>query len=494
MGIPCCGEPDRGGGRGSASSWQAGRLRPFQRQFVAGATAPDVDTAALSLPRGNGKSWLAAHLLARALTPGDPLFVSGSEPVLLAGSLEQARIVFRFVRAALEPTGAYRWLDGATRCGATHTATGTRLRVISSNGKTAMGLVGVPVLVADEPACWETVGGELMHDAIQTAQGKPGSRLRAVYIGTLAPAAPGGWWPRMIAAGSTGSTFVQSLQGDGDSWDRWQTIRRCNPLTAISPQFRAKLLEERDAARRDSRLRARFLSYRLNLPSADESKVLLTVPEWRRVCARDVPAVEGRPVVGVDLGGGRSWSAAVAVWPSGRTEAFAIAPGEPAIADQERRDHVPRRTYARLVESGRLAVAEGLRVPTVAAVVERALRWRPAGIICDRFRLGELLDATGGRVRVSPRVARWSDAAADIRALRKMALDGPLAVEPTSRGLVAASLAVAAVKSDDQGSTRLVKRDPNNSTGRDDVAAALVLAAGAHARRPGPRRVRIHAA
>ena len=35
------------------------RLRPFQREFMAGATRPGIDTAALSLPRGNGKSALA---------------------------------------------------------------------------------------------------------------------------------------------------------------------------------------------------------------------------------------------------------------------------------------------------------------------------------------------------------------------------------------------------------------------------------------------------
>ena len=53
-----------------------------------------------------------------------------------------------------------------------------------------------------------------------------------------------------------------------------------------------------------------------------------------------------------------------------------------------------------------------------------------------------------------------------------------------SRSLLAASLAVAAVKNDDQGSTRLVKRDTNN-TARDDVAAAFVLAAGLFERTSG---------
>ena len=467
-------------------------LRPFQRRFVASALAPGVDTAALSIPRGNGKSWLAAHLLTRCLTPGDDLHVPGAEYLLCAGSIEQARLCFRFTRSDLEPTGEYRFLDSATRIGITHKASNTRLRVLSSNGRTAMGIVGCPLLVADEPGSWEVVGGELMHDAIQTAQGKPGSALRVVYIGTLAPSRAG-WWHDLIRAGSTGSTHVTALQGDPDKWDRWPEIRRVNPLTAISAAFRRKLIEERDAARRDSRLRARFLSYRLNVPTGDESQMLLAVSDWQRVEARPVPERVGRPIVGVDLGGGRAWSAAVAIWRNGRIEAVAVAPGVPEIDAQERRDRVPRRTYGALVDSGALTVAAGKRVPPVSALVERVLTWCPEAIICDRFRLGELQDATAGRVRVVPRVARWSSAAEDIRALRRLALDGPLAVVPECRTLLRASLSAATVKTDDQGSVRLVKRGTNN-TARDDVAAALVLAAGAVSRVPARVRARLHVA
>ena len=148
-------------------------LRRFQKQFIRHALAPGVDTAALSLPRGNGKSFLAAHLLTRALTPTDKLFRPGTESVLGAASIEQARIVFRFVRDALEPTGEYRFNDSNTRIGIMHKATNTRLRVISSNGKTAMGLVNTPYAVLDEPGSFEVAGGQLMFDAISTAMGKP---------------------------------------------------------------------------------------------------------------------------------------------------------------------------------------------------------------------------------------------------------------------------------------------------------------------------------
>ena len=340
-------------------------LRPFQRRFVRAVESGRYDRCALSLPRGNGKSWLAGHLAVRALTPGDRLFAAGCESVLLAASLEQSRIVFRFIRAALEGDPAYRFQDSSTRVGVVHRPTNTRIRALGSNGKTAFGLgADTRFAIADEPGAWENAGGQLLADAIDTGLGKPDSRMMAIYIGTIAPASRG-WWPALIEGGSAGRTYVQSLAGDPDAWDRWPTIRRCNPLTAISRQFRAKLIEERDAARRDGRLRARFASYRLNLPTADPACVLLTVEDWKRTVGRGVPPREGRPVVGVDLGGGRAWSAAVAVWRNGRTEARAIAPGLPSLAEQERRDQVPRGTYTRLAEAGTLTTDGARRVPRV---------------------------------------------------------------------------------------------------------------------------------
>ena len=56
-----------------------------------------------------------------------------------------------------------------------------------------------------------------------------------------------------------------------------------------------------------------------------------------------------------------------------------------------------------------------------------------------------------------------------------------MSVEPASRDLLTASLAVAIVKTDDQGNVRLVRRSQHNKT-RDNVAATLVLAPGAFMR------------
>lgn len=427
------------------------------------------------------------------MRPGDPLHVPGSESLLVAGSLDQARFVWQQLVPMLTPAGDYRTVDSARRIAALHKPSGTRVRVISSKGKTAMGIVGCPLLIADEPGAWEVVGGQLMRDAIETAQGKPGSPLRVVYIGTLAPA-ESGWWTEMIDRGSHGSTYVQSLRGNPEKWDRWPEIRRCNPLVAVSAKFRRKLLEQRDKARTDSRRRAQFLSYRLNVPTADEAAVLLTVADWKMVKARPAPDRHGRPVVGVDLGQGRAWSADVAIWLNGRTEAATIAPGVPSLDAQERRDRVPSGTYRRLVDLGSLELADGLRVPPVALLVERAMRWHPRAIVCDRARYAELLDAVRGRCRVITRVSKWDESTADIRGFRMLALDGPLAVDRGSVALLQASLAAARVKSNDSGEVRLVKRDQHNNTSRDDCADAWVRAAGVVSRMPRPRPMRVHVA
>ena len=74
-----------------------------------------------------------------------------------------------------------------------------------------------------------------------------------------------------------------------------------------------------------------------------------------------------------------------------------------------------------------------------------------------------------------------------------MTADGPLAVEKDSRALLTASLGVAMVAVDDAGNVRMKKRGTNNQA-RDDVAAALVLAAGSWMRSPPVARRRMRSA
>ena len=110
----------------------------------------------------------------------------------------------------------------------------------------------------------------------------------------------------------------------------------------------------------------------------------------------------------------------------------------------------------------------------------------PVKTLCDRARFYQLKDCSRG-LKLEARVTRFFEASADIRALRKYAKDGPLAVEKDSRLLLTVSLTAAQVQNDDSGNTRMYKK--NNNVGRDDIAASAVLAAGEVERiaaRPAP--------
>ena len=114
-------------------------------------------------------------------------------------------------------------------------------------------------------------------------------------------------------------------------------------------------------------------------------------------------------------------------------------------------------TYAKLFDRGQLEIAEGLRVqpPGLLWDLIRESWGKPQLIVLDRFRLAEFQDAIGNKARLEPRVSRWSEASYDIRALRQMALDGPLAVDQDSQALLGTSLSQSMVKSDDQGTPAL---------------------------------------
>ena len=89
-----------------------------------------------------------------------------------------------------------------------------------------------------------------------------------------------------------------------------------------------------------------FLRYRMNInaPEVTHAQPLISEGEWGRVVSRPVPPAEGKPVIGVDLGGsigalGALRPAPLAEWQN--FEVWAVAPGVPSLADQEREDQVP---------------------------------------------------------------------------------------------------------------------------------------------------------
>ena len=463
-----------------------GGLLPFQSAFVSAVCRKErpPEIAGLSCPRGNGKSWLCGGLVARSLTPGDPLFEAGVENILVSSSTNQARIVLEFTRSFLADEDGYRWRND----GVVHLASRARVRIVSSDARRALGLgANVRIIIADEPGAWSPIQGRRLFDAMLTSLGK--RKTQIIVVGTLAPApltGPASWWPQFISAGSGDGRHVALLQADPDKWTDFQEVLRVNPVAAINSYLRRTLEREHAAALASERAARTFRQFRLNIPGEPvESQPLITTAEWERVCARPVQPCEGKPVIGVDLGGTRSWSAAAGVWPSGRIEAWAIAPGVPSLADQEREDQVTEGTYSELVRSGGLTVDECQHVPGVGRLLSRIWPWEPAAIVCDNYRAAELYEVVLGRgVRVIERARSGGEATSNIQSLRSLLLDSEAGVSEASRALLGAAFEQINLVIDTGGGTRVAKVDRKRS--RDDAAAALLLAAGEQARRPAP--------
>ena len=302
---------------------------PWQRRFVRGAFAPGVQSAALSVARGNGKTALLSGIAAATLD--GPLAVRRGETVIVASSFEQARIAFEhvvaFMGADLEDKGRWRVWDTAQQARVEDKQTGARVRCIGSDPRRAHGLAPVLVL-ADEPAQWPESTGERMVAALRTAAGKqPHSRF--VALGTR-PADETHWFAKMLAGGADYAQ-CHAARVDDPPFQR-RTWAKANPSMAHLSDLEVAIRREAEEARRDPAMLAAFEALRLNLGTEDaEVAVLLDVRTWR--AAEGEADRAGRPVWGVDLGTSAAQSAVAAFWPeTGRLECIAAFPAPPIFA------------------------------------------------------------------------------------------------------------------------------------------------------------------
>ena len=137
---------------------------------------------------------------------------AGADNKLLAGSFQQARVVFRLVRLRLARMSTDTRIV-TSRLKPCTRRPGTRLQVHGANAKTALGFLGARLIVVDEPGAVN----DAMWDAIVTSCGK--TQTTILCFGTIATSVepPGGV---ALSTGSVPGTHVTCLQGDPDTWDK----------------------------------------------------------------------------------------------------------------------------------------------------------------------------------------------------------------------------------------------------------------------------------
>ena len=466
---------------------------PWQSRFVRGAFAEGVQSAAMSLARGNGKTTLVAGIGAAALD--GPLAVPRGETVIVAASYQQGRIAFDHIAAfmgdKLHDRTGWRVQDSMQVASIENRETGARVRVIGSDPKRAHGLAPVLVL-ADEPSQWPSSTGERMVAALRTAAGKQ-PIFRFVALGTR-PASDDHWFAKMLAGGSD---YAQCHAAEPDDPKfRIGTWRKANPSLAHMPDLEAAIRAEVKHARQDPAMLPEFDALRLNLGTDDTATAgLLEAGTWTRIESEADRA--GPCCWGLDLGTSAAQSAIAAYWPeTGALDCVAAFPARPSLAERGLRDGVAG-LYSDMAKRGELIVTGGNAVDLGALLAEAMTRFgRPAALAADRWREAELRDALDKAgvpaAALSLRGQGYKDGGEDVRDFRRACLDGR--VVPVQSLLLRNAMGEARVVMDPAGNSKLAK---NNDGGRrvrarDDAAAAAILAVATGWRRGAqrPRRRR----
>lgn len=467
-------------------------LAPFQRQFVEGALAADATVAALSIGRGNAKTALSAGLaLGALLGEWDPQ--PRREIPIAARTRDQARVAWNFcvafARSLPDPIVRKLEFRRQPRFEIEYTGDGGGhiLRAIAADGKSALGMSPTFALL-DERGHWQADQGEALEHAILSALGKRSGR--ALIISTSAPndAHP---FSRWLDEEQVGVYRQEHRPAPGLPADDLDSLLIANPgaVAGIGASLEWLQAQARRAIARGGGTLTSFRLYNRNERVSGESRdLLLTVDEWLACETDDLFFAErsGPVVVGVDLGGSASMSAASFYWPeTGRLEAQGWFPSKPSLLDRGQVDGVGDR-YCQMNDRGELQTLGDHTVPVPAWLKEimQHVEGQPiAAIVADRYKqseLGEAIDKAGIRCAVVWRGQGFRDGGEDCERFRRACFDGRVRSRPSL--LLRSAFGDAVTLRDPANNLKLAKA---RSTGRIDAAAASVLAVAEGARMQG---------
>lgn len=466
------------------------KLAQFQKKFVRGALADGVQVAVLSIGRGNAKTALSAGIALGAVK-GEWDDQPRREVIIAARTRDQGRIAFDFVigfiRSLPEDEQELFTVRRSPRLEIEYSGGEGEhfIRVIAADGKSALGTAPTLILM-DERGHWAADQGDALEHALLSSLGKRGGR--ALIISTSAPddAHPFSVWLDEEQEGVYRQEHRPAPNMPPDDLD---SLKEANPgaVAGIGSSVEWLQGQARRAIARGGSTLTSFRLYNRNERVSGESRdVLLTVDEWLACEVTDVPERKGQVVIGVDLGGSASMTAAAFYWPeTGRLEALGTFPSKPGLLDRGQNDGVSGR-YEEMKQRGELSTLGAQTVPIapwLVKVVEHVEGEDIAAIVTDRYKqseLGEAIEKAGIRAPVIWRGFGFKDGGEDCERFRRAAFDGKVQTGPSL--LLKSAFADAITLRDPANNMKLAKA---RSMGRIDAASATVIAVAEGARMMG---------
>lgn len=218
----------------------------------------------------------------------------------------------------------------------------------------------------------------------------------------------------------------------------------------------------------------------MNLPGAPDREMLCTPSDWQRLIVPVLPERRGAVVVGLDLGGSASMTAAALFWPlSGRLECYGAFPNDPPLDERGVGDGCGG-LYCEMQARGELQVFPGKTTPVDQFLSTLASRIAGSDVACmaaDRFRKAEVLQVLENADigwSIDWRGQGWLDGSEDVRGAQKEIYEArPKTVENL---MLENAIAESAILRDPAGNPKL---DRAHRRGRIDAIQATVLALAA---------------
>ena len=464
----------------------SGRLRGrqfeipgWQREFLAAVFDPAVSEAWLSTARKNGKTGIIAALVLGFLDPSSPLCHATWRGLVvsLTGKLAaELRMQVEEIAAASGIRGVIGRRSPAP--GRIISTTGAKLDILAAD-KASGHAVGADLSIIDEAGLLAENQRPLWNAVRSSVSGRDGTVVGISVLGDS------DMFREALASAGEPGVHVQRYEAPRDcAVDDPAAWEAANPGlgTIKSRDYMAH------AASRAKRIPAEapgFRSLDLNQPLRPELEMLVDPDEGKEaveLVPERLPERSGRAWLGIDLGGSTSLTSAVAIWDTGRMEAWVAAPGAPDLLTRGRRDGAGD-LYLRAAQDGDLWTL-GDRVVDRRAFLTRVLPELPPDIIvgADRFGKSDLLDVLDG-MEWRPEIV-WrgmgasatADGSHDVRAFQAAIATSSFSIR--KHLMMRLGLSHAAIRRDGAGNPALDKR---KHSGRIDVVSAAVIAAGLRA-------------
>lgn len=447
------------------------RLGAWQQEFIREALADGITEAGLTVARKNGKTALTAAVVLAYLA--GPAARPDWRGLCTSLTADLALAMRNAVMETAAASGLEVELRRSPRPGQVIGPEGATVQFLSAD-RASGHAHGADLAIVDEAGLLaENQRG--LWAAMLSSTSARGGRLLAISILGDGPLM-GELRARRDDPGVVWHGYTTDAADDPLDPDVWA---KANPGLAHGIKSRAYMQHAARRAVANPADMSSFRAYDLNAPAAPGRQLLVTMEQYGPA-RRDPPDRAGPVVVGIDLGGSASMTAAAAFWPEcGRLEVKAALPGIPELRDRALADGVGTR-YERMRDRGELTIYPGCRTTPVGSFLSDFLSGiagcRLAAIVSDRYRQSEALDcfaSVGVRCRLVWRGQGWMDASHDVRAFQRFVIDRRLTIGKSL--LLEHAIQESALAVDPAGNQKL---DRARARGRIDAASAAVLAVG----------------